>query len=116
LSRVQAILNRKKERKKELELALKSIKAQLVNFGAKKIILFGSLNSGEIDINSDIDLFVLMPSNKSGKNWINYIYENLERDIACDILVYNESEFERDLPTSSFLSEILTKGEIIYEA
>ncbi|MHA1669322.1 MAG: nucleotidyltransferase domain-containing protein [Promethearchaeota archaeon] len=115
MSRVQSILNHKKERKEKLEAALSSIKNQLMNFGAIKIILFGSLSTGKIDVFSDIDLFVLMPSEKSGKEWMSYIYANIDRDIACDIIVYNEEEFEDNLPYSSFLSEILTTGEVIYE-
>jgi predicted nucleotidyltransferase len=69
LSRVQEILKKKKKRKENLEAALKSLKNQLINFGASKIILFGSLNSGDIEVNSDLDLFVLMPSTKTGKLW-----------------------------------------------
>ena len=115
LSRVQEILNQKKKRKENLEAALKSLKNQLINFGASKIILFGSLNSGDIEVNSDLDLFVLMPSTKTGKLWTSYIYENLERDIACDIITYNEQEFEENKETNSFLSEILKTGKIVYE-
>ena len=77
MSRVQSILNQKKERKKQLELALKSIKDQLVKYGAIKIILFGSLSTGKIDVYSDLDLFVLMPSDKTGKEWMNFMYENM---------------------------------------
>ncbi len=42
--------------------------------GAQKIILFGSLASGDVDVNSDLDLFVLMPSAKTGKEWTDIIY------------------------------------------
>ena len=115
LSKVQEILNKKKKRKQNLENALESLKNQLINYGASKIILFGSLNSGEIEVNSDLDLFVLMPATKSGKLWMNYIYENIERDIACDIIAYNTQEYEENKETSSFLSEILKTGKIIYE-
>ena len=115
MSRVQSILNQKKERKKQLELALKSIKDQLVKYGAIKIILFGSLSTGKIDVYSDLDLFVLMPSDKTGKEWMNFMYENIDRKIACDIIIYNVKEFKENLSTSSFLSEIINTGEILYE-
>ena len=115
MSRVQSILNQKKERKKQLELALKSIKDQLVKYGAIKIILFGSLSTGKIDVYSDLDLFVLMPSDKTGKEWMNFMYENIDRKIACDIIIYNDKEFKENLSTSSFLSEIINTGEILYE-
>jgi predicted nucleotidyltransferase len=115
LSRVQSILNRKIKRKNKLEIALKSIKKQLISFGAIKIILFGSFKTGKIDIYSDLDLFVVMPSNKSGKEWMNFVYENIDREVACDIIIYNEEEFNNYLSTSSFLSEITTHGEVIFE-
>ena len=62
--------------------ALKTIKRQLIKLGAKRIILFGSLNNDDIDIYSDLDLFVIMPPNKTGKEWMDFIYTNLEREIA----------------------------------
>ncbi len=116
LSKIVEISKRKEERKKQLETALESLRIQLINLGAKKIILFGSLNENEIDVNSDLDLFVLMPSSKTGKEWISYIYENLERDVASDIIVYNEDEFHEQLPNNSFLREIKKNGKILYEA
>jgi len=116
LSKIVEILKRKEERKKQLEIALESLRIQLIDLGAKKIILFGSLNENEIDVNSDLDLFVLMPSSKTGKEWTSYIYENLERDIASDIIAYNEDEFWKYLPNSSFLKEINDRGNVIHEA
>lgn len=116
LSKIVEILKRKEERKKQLEMALESLRIQLIDLGAKKIILFGSLNENEIDVNSDLDLFVLMPSTKTGKEWTSYIYENLERDIASDIIAYNEDEFRKYLPNSSFLKEINDEGKVIHEA
>jgi len=116
VSKVQEIIKRKNERKKKLKNALESIKHQLINLGAKKIILFGSLNEDEIDIYSDLDLFVIMPSNKTGKEWLDFIYENFERDIASDIIVYNEKEFKDNVGVNSFINEIVNTGTLIYEA
>jgi len=116
VSKVQEIIKRKKKRKKKLETALESIKRQLIRLGAKKIILFGSLNKDDIDIYSDLDLFVIMPSIKTGKEWMDFIYENLEREIASDIIVYNEKEFKKNLVDNSFINEIVNTGTIIYEA
>ena len=116
MSRVQEIIERKKIRKKELETALESIKHQLIELGAIKIILFGSLNIDDINIYSDLDLFVIMPSVKTGKEWMDYIYQNIERDIASDIITYNENEFKKKKDDNSFISEIIKTGTIIYEA
>lgn len=92
-----------------------SIVSQLRNIGASKIILFGSLAKGDVDVNSDLDLLVIMPTTKTGKGWMNLIYENVERKIASDIIVYNREEFEEKLPTSSFLRNIVKSGRVVYE-
>ena len=116
MSKVQEIIKRKNERKKKLENALESIKLQLINLGAKKIILFGSLNKDDIDIYSDLDLLVIMPSIKTGKEWMDFIYDKFERHIASDIIVYNEQEYKENLSNNSFIIEIVNTGKIIYEA
>jgi len=112
---VKEILEKKKEREKELKLALESVMKKLIDFGASKIILFGSLVKGEVDEQSDLDLLAIMPSTRSGKEWMKFIYENVERDIASEIVVFNQKEFAEKLPGSSFLENILTSGRVIYE-
>jgi len=114
VSRVKEILQRKEQRKARLQASLDSIVNQLKGIGALKIILFGSLARGEVDINSDLDLLVLMPSTKTGKEWMNIIYDTIERRIASNIMVYNQKEFHDKLPTSSFLQNI-SKGKVVYE-
>jgi len=114
VSRVKEILQRKEQRKARLQASLDSIVNQLKGIGALKIILFGSLARGEVDINSDLDLLVLMPSTKTGKEWMDIIYDTIERRIASNIMVYNQKEFHDKLPTSSFLQNI-SKGKVVYE-
>ncbi|MCS7202697.1 MAG: nucleotidyltransferase domain-containing protein [Dictyoglomus sp.] len=48
-------------------LLLFNILEELKKLGALKIILFGSLVHGDVDVNSDLDLLVIMPNTKSGK-------------------------------------------------
>ena len=108
-------MKRKAERKKKLQQSLESLINQLKSLGALKIILFGSLARDEIDINSDLDVFVLMPSNKSGKEWMDIIYEKREIGVAADIIAYNLEEFKKKLSVSSFLGNIINSGRILYE-
>ncbi len=112
--KVSEILHRKSERKTRLEKCLDLIVDQLKNMGALKIVLFGSLLRGNVDLNSDIDLFVIMPSTKTGKEWMGEIYQKVERKISSNIIVYNIEEFGEKLPSSSFLQNII-KGKVIYE-
>jgi predicted nucleotidyltransferase len=111
---IKEILRKKDERKARLEAALESIVGQLKNLGALKIVVFGSFAKGDVDVNSDLDLFVLMPSSRTGKEWMNLIYENIDMKIGSDIIVFNEEEFNQKLASSSFLREI-SMGKVVYE-
>ena len=115
MSKVKEILRRKREREKKLQASLDSIVGQLRNIGALKIILFGSVAEGNIDVYSDLDLLVIMPSTMSGKEWMKLVYGAVEREIASDIIVYNLKEFKEKLPISSFLQMIVNSGRVVYE-
>lgn len=112
---LKEILKKKAERKRKLLSSLESLIDQLKNLGALKIILFGSLVRNEIDVDSDLDLFVIMPSNMTGKKWMNLIYSEVERGISSDIIVFNLEEFNKNLPYSSFLDNIINSGRVVYE-
>lgn len=114
MSKIKEIIVRKEEREAKLQKSLDLIVTQLKNMGALKIILFGSLAKGDVDVNSDIDLFVLMPATKSGKEWMDLIYRTVERKVAANIIVYNQEEFYDKLPSSRFLANIL-EGKVFYE-
>jgi hypothetical protein len=56
-----------------------------------------------------------MPASNSSKEWTDIVYSQVERGIASDIIVYNQDEFERRLPESSFLQDIMASGRVVYE-
>lgn len=60
-------LTKEKERESRLIIAMSAIVSQLVTLGALEIILFGPLSTRNVDVYSDMDMFVIMPSTKSGK-------------------------------------------------
>ena len=115
MSKLKEIIQKKIERENLLMSAMESIKMQLAEMGALKIILFGSLAEGNVDIHSDLDLLVIMPSEKSGKEWMDIIYDKVKRGVAADIIAYNKDEIEEKLPSSSFLRQALNSGRVIYE-
>ncbi|MFX0114737.1 MAG: nucleotidyltransferase domain-containing protein, partial [Candidatus Hodarchaeota archaeon] len=78
-------------------------------------ILFGSFAQKIVDFNSDLDLLVIMPPSRSGKEWMKLIYAEVERTISSDIIVFNCQEFNEKLPKSAFLQEIVNSGVILYE-
>ena len=113
--RLPQILRSKAEREAQLRSSLDSIADQLKAMGALRIVLFGSLAKGEVDVRSDLDLLVIMPSAKSGKEWSRLVYDNVERGVDSDIIVYNQDEFAEMIRASSFLTVVMESGKVIYE-
>ena len=115
MSRLKEILSKKAKRKARLMSSLDSILEQLKSIGVLKIVLFGSLAYDEVDVYSDLDILAIMPSTRSGRQWMTLIYDEVERGIASDIIVFNEREFEENVAASSFLQNIVNSGKVVYE-
>ena len=58
--KIDEILERKKKRYEKLNRNLNRIVKDLINLGAERVYLFGSLARGNINEFSDIDLFVVI--------------------------------------------------------
>lgn len=112
---LQKIKSRKERRRRALENDLEKIRRQLEDMGALKIVLFGSYAHGRIRSWSDLDIISVMPSTRTGKEWMQKIYDEIEREVDCDILAYTKEELERITPVSRFLRHALTTGRVIYE-
>ncbi|KKN03598.1 hypothetical protein LCGC14_1106120 [marine sediment metagenome] len=115
LLRLKEISEKIEDRKLKLRDTLASLIVQLKSFGALRIYIFGSYVRDDIDVNSDLDLLVVMPSNKAGKEWINLIYNKIEMDVFSDLIIFNSEEIKNQLPTNSFLENILSSGRLVYE-
>ncbi len=115
MQRLKEISEKIEDRKLKLRETLTSLIKQLKNFGALKIYIFGSYIMDDIDVNSDLDLLIIMPSDKAGKEWINLIYSNIEMKIFSDLIIFNAEEVKKQLPTNSFLENILSTGRLVYE-
>lgn len=102
-------------RKKALEKALEKIIKQLEEMGALSIILFGSYAHGRIRSWSDLDILAIMPSTSTGKEWMKKIYDEIDREVDCDILAYTDEELEKTIPVSRFLRHALKTGKVVYE-
>ena len=110
--------HRTKEALEELNSELERIVNILINnYNPQKIILFGSLATGDANEWSDIDLVVVKESNKS-------FYERLKevalltmpRITGADILVYTPEEFESKKDSLFFREEVFKKGKVLYDA
>lgn len=105
------------ERLEALNAELSRIVDVLVDiYNPQKIIVFGSLVSGNVHQWSDIDLIVVKKSDKG-------FYERLEEigllvmpEIGADIFVYTPKEFESKKDSLFFREEVSKKGKVIYDA
>jgi len=97
---LQKIRERKEKRRKALERNLGKIKEQLQEMGALRIIVFGSYASGNTGSWSDLDIISVMPSTKTGREWMKKIYDEVDRDVDCDILAYTSDELEETIDSS----------------
>lgn len=84
-------------------------------FQPDKIILFGSFAYGQPHEDSDVDLLVIMPA----RNQLDQAFKirwQLAAPFAMDLLVRTPKEMKWRLEEGeSFLTEITSKGKILYE-
>jgi len=111
----EEIAIRKDRQRVALQENLDNITRQLQELGALRIILFGSFATGKIHSWSDLDIVVIMPATKTSKEWKEDIYNNIDWNVGCDLLVYTMQEFESMLPVSRFLRYALQQGKVIYD-
>jgi predicted nucleotidyltransferase len=112
---LQDIRDRKEKRRKLLETELERISGQLKAMGALKIIVFGSYAEGHVRSTSDLDIIAIMPSMMSGKKWMLKVYDEIDRNVDCDILAYTQEELESLIPMSRFVRRALETGRAVYE-
>lgn len=102
-----------------VEDALKeTIKRILEVVQARRVILFGSANRGEMHTNSDIDLLVVAPSGTHRRKTAQMIYMNLIGvGFASDIVVVTEDDIDKfkDNP-GMIIHHALEEGKVLYAA
>ena len=106
------VLERKQLLEQELRryLGLLSDQAQL-----ERVILFGSLVTGQVRPESDIDLVIIQQTELTFWKRLREMRRLLQPRVATDILVYTPNEFEQLRRERSFFrDEILGKGKVIY--
>jgi len=85
-------------------------------FQPKRIVLFGSYAWGAPTTDSDVDLLLVLPF--EGKAWrmALTIREQVHSGFPLDLLVRTEAQItERLIRNDSFMTEIVTKGKVLYE-
>jgi predicted nucleotidyltransferase len=86
-------------------------------FGAEKVILFGSYAIGAPSADSDVDLLVIGPFPGRSADTSVEIQMKLRPAFPVDLLVRTpEKVRERTAMGDTFMQEILTQGRVLYEA
>lgn len=82
-----------------------------------KVILFGSYAYGHPHADSDVDLFVIMPSHESRtRRMIRVDKAARVNGVPMDVLVYTPAEVRRRLAMGDmFVEEVLSRGRVLYQ-
>lgn len=82
----------------------------------EKVLLFGSLASGQVRDWSDLDLVIIKETDLRFLDRIKEVMLLLRPQIGVDILVYTPDEFEQLCRERPFVrTEIAEKGKVVYE-
>lgn len=86
-------------------------------FGAERVILFGSYARGNADPDSDVDILVIGPFEGRGVDKSVEIRMRLRPGFPMDLLVRTpEKVRERIAMGDSFMREVLDQGKVLYQA
>jgi len=86
-------------------------------FGAERVILFGSYAQGKVTADSDVDLLVIGPFKGRGVDKSVEIRMKLRPQFPVDILIRTPGKVNQRLKMGDcFMQEILEKGKVLYEA
>jgi predicted nucleotidyltransferase len=105
------------ERRALLEAELERFVVVLIeHYRPQKILLFGSVATGETTEWSDVDLVVIKDTEKSFLDRTKEVIQLIQPCIGVDILVYTPEEFARLFQERRFIrDEIIGKGKVLYE-
>jgi len=86
-------------------------------FHPRRIILFGSSAIGKETEGSDVDLFIIMPTEGSGLRKAAEIMNKISPRMPVDLIVRDPEDVHRRLEANDFfLQEVIEKGKILYES
>lgn len=109
------LIEKRRQYSQSLDKALENIKQCLSEMPeVQKVILFGSYTIGRRDLFTDLDLIVIMVSDKDLVHRTADLYQKLQVSVDLDLLVYTPDEFESKR-NSPFLRYALKSGQVLYE-
>ena len=82
--------------------------------GAQRVVLFGSLVTGEPGLASDVDLLVVWDTPLGFLDRTVALYRQLQPRVPVDLLVYTPREMET-MASRPFVRQALAEGKVLYE-
>lgn len=104
---------KKKIHAKNLEKAVQEILKKFSD-KAERISIFGSYARGRRDLFTDLDVLIIMKSNKPFLERLREIYSILDLKVDADILWYTPEEFER-IKDKPFFKRVLKEEVVLFE-
>ena len=88
-----------------------------LEFQPQRIIMFGSCADGTQAEHSDLDLLIIMKYVGSGLRKAIEILNRINPKVAVDLVVKTPEEIQQRIRENDFfLSDVLRRGRVIYEA
>jgi predicted nucleotidyltransferase len=115
-----SLASRRLKRRHIAQFLRRSIPRILQRFPrVQKIILFGSYAGGHPNRDSDVDLFIVMPTTQRWNDRLRRFHALFpDRPAPIDFVVRTPQEVRERLTSyfCPFTREVLTKGRVLYEA
>ncbi|MBO8129265.1 MAG: nucleotidyltransferase domain-containing protein [Peptococcaceae bacterium] len=90
------------------------LKDVLVQLGASKVWLFGSLARGDREP-GDIDMMAIWETPLRFFDRIDAVYERVTPTVAVDLLIYTPAEFNELVTSRRFVQQAVKEGKLLYE-
>jgi len=116
LDKVASLRIQREARQRRLEQELERMVSRLRTHGVQRVILFGSLARGDVRLGSDLDLIVVMNTDKRFLDRLDEVYRLLDPRVAVDLLVYTPGEFATLRETSPLVRRAVAEGKVLYAA
>lgn len=99
----------------QIQSQINSIKDQLIKkYKPQKIVLFGSYAYGQPTPESDVDLLVVVDTDKKFHERVQEVRKLLPKDRPFDLIILTPLEYQKARMQNSLLLEIEAKGRVIY--
>lgn len=82
----------------------------------RQVLLFGSLAAGRCSSRSDLDLVVVLDTDRKFADRVEELQQWLRPEVEVDLLAYTPEEWHTLRQERGFLRRIAEEGEVLYEA